>query len=147
MAEVISVASGVAGLITLAESLFDITFTYYKNVKHAQREISLLSSHMSLLSSTLYRLNLLTRRLESQSLDHVVKHEEIYNCQVLLEGIKKKISHSSATDNCKPNSLKRTAKKMVWPLTKSDVEALLIHIDQMKSTFDLALSAESMSAI
>src|ERR1700753_532089 len=111
MVDVISIASGVAGLITLAESLFDITFTYCKNVKHAQKDIARLSNHISLLSSTLYRLNLLTRRLESQKFGYAVKHEDIHNCQVLLEGIKIKLSDRNATGDSKSSSIKKTAKR------------------------------------
>jgi Cdc6-like AAA superfamily ATPase len=36
---------------------------------------------------------------------------------------------------------------MSWPFNKSDTENLLSQIERMKSTFDLALSAENMSAL
>jgi len=147
MAETLSVAASVAGLIALAESVFISTFTFCKDVKHAQRDISRVSTQISALSGTLYRLGLLTRRLEAQGSDCGIKRDDIYECQVLLESIKMKLSSQKSSESDKKNNVKKVIQSISWPFNKSDTESLLSQIERMKSTFDLALSAENMSAL
>lgn len=147
MAEVLSVAASVAGLLTLAESVFSSTFAFCKDVKHAQRDISRLSTQISALSGTLYRLSLLTRRLEVQGSDCGIKHDNIYECQVLLESVKKKLSSEIPCESDKKKSAKKVLQSISWPFNKSHTENLLSQIERVKSTFDLALSAENMSAL
>ena len=143
----LSVAASVAGLIALAESVFISTFTFCKDVKHAQRDISRVSTQISALSGTLYRLGLLTRRLEAQDSDCGIKRDDIYECQVLLESIKMKLSSQKTSESGKKNNVKKVIQNMSWPFNKSDTENLLTQIERMKSTFDLALSAENMSTL
>ena len=124
MAETLSVAASVAGLIALAESVFISTFTFCKDVKHAQRDISRVSTQISALSGTLYRLGLLTRRLEAQGSDCGIKRDDIYECQVLLESIKMKLSSQKSSESDKKNNVKKVIQSISWPFNKSDTESL-----------------------
>jgi Cdc6-like AAA superfamily ATPase len=145
--DLLSIASGISGLITLAESVFNVTFSYCKDVKYAQKDISRFSAQISALSGTLYRLALLCRRLESQRLQSGINHEDIHTCQKLLETIEKKLTIDENPRELKRNGFKKLLQRTTWPLTKPEVEELLSQVENMRATFDLALSAENMSTL
>jgi hypothetical protein len=148
MADPLSIAASIAGLITLAEGVFNTTLSYCKGVKHAPKEITAFSTQISLLSGTLYRLSLLTRRLDSNAAGLDIKHEHIYECQKLLERIKKKLSKQSHdSEGSIGHNMKQIVRRLDWPLSKPEITEIMTQISQMTSTFDLALSVENMNTV
>ncbi|KAK9412874.1 hypothetical protein SUNI508_12287 [Seiridium unicorne] len=78
MADPLSVASGIAGLISLADIIFVKTLQirkHYKVAKNAENDVENFSTQISVIAGTLKRLDLLAEALKDEPFDHSLKPE------------------------------------------------------------------------
>jgi hypothetical protein len=83
MGDPFSVSGGTGGLIQLADLVVNKTWPFLKEVKNQRSEISRLSSEVAILAGILHSLRLLSERSAVP-----IKHEDILDCQMTLEGLR-----------------------------------------------------------
>ncbi|KAK3367752.1 hypothetical protein B0H63DRAFT_455822 [Podospora didyma] len=122
----LSAASSIAGLVSIAESLFRLVFKYVKSVQAAKNEIVELADEMKTIAGILHSLSLLPRRTMSRIKQPLVKAE-------------RDIESSSRFDAFQ--------RRLKWPSSSSETKDLLAELSRHKETISLALAADSVSAI
>jgi hypothetical protein len=67
MADPLSIASGIAGLVAIADMIFSKTYRYAKAVKHAEKDVEALAAGIRYLSGMLHGLSLVIQEEEEEN--------------------------------------------------------------------------------
>ncbi|KAL0932846.1 ankyrin repeat protein [Colletotrichum truncatum] len=137
MADPLSIAASIAGLVTLADIVFDRLVKYGRSVKNAEKEIQDLSREINLLGGSLNSLSRLARSLEDELFDKNLRIHHIEACNATLAEMDKKLKKLD-------NPLKQ---KLMWPFKTELVKGWLEELSRHKENINLALSANSMDAM
>ncbi|KAK9776084.1 hypothetical protein SCAR479_07304 [Seiridium cardinale] len=149
MADPLSVASGIAGLIGVADIVFVKTLQirkHYKVAKNAENDVENFSTQISVIAGMLKRLQLLAEALKDDPFDHSLKPEVTNACYHTLREIQKKIKKSEQNLQGK-DQVARWREKLRWPFSSDEMRALLQDLSQHQNNLQLALSADSMSSL
>ncbi|KAI8311770.1 hypothetical protein K4K61_011448 [Colletotrichum sp. SAR11_59] len=140
MADPLSIAVSIAGLISLADVVFIRLVKFGRSVKNAEKEIQNLSKEINLLGGALDSLARLARALQDGDFDTNLRMHSIEDCSDTLNEMKKKLEKWETSSSS-------TKQKLVWPFTKDRVQAWLEELSQHKTNINLALSANSLDAM
>lgn len=142
MADPLSIAASIAGVITLADVVFLRTKRYLHSARNADKEVHELSMEVLLLGGALHSLSRLAQALDTDGLkDQHVDNLRMYHiaaCHATLDEIAKKLK------KLEDNSTKR---KLVWPFAADRTKALLDEVSHHKENVNLALTADSMGKL
>lgn len=142
----LSVASGVAGLITLADVVISRTYNTIIACKHASEDSRKLLREVQALAGILQSLSALESKLGAVALQSHLPAAHILACQQTLQNIRDKLNKSDPKED--GISIFQKAKRTLkWPLSASDTEKFLAEMERHKGTFDLALSVDALDAI
>ena len=141
MAEALGVASGIAGLLSLADIVIVRLIEYVRSVRDAREEISSLLAETSNLYGILHGLNSMVQQYENEKTPRI-QIDSIYNCQVTLENLLSCLEKGDPSRSKKP--LQSFKKKLFWPFSRLEAEKFLTELQRQKSTLSLALSADSL---
>nr|APC57603.1 hypothetical protein [Pestalotiopsis fici] len=148
MADPLSIASGIAGLLSLAGAAFHVVHQYIRTAKDAKDFVKALSKELQSLSSVLQGVKILAEAYEQDETEPSVglRLEHISACSRVLDDILK--GTSSIRDTVK-NQKSRTSKveNLKWPFRKSKTDELINELSRHKATLSLALDAASLSAL
>lgn len=142
MADPLSIAASIAGVISLADIVFTRTMKYLKAAKNADEDVRKLSREVLVLSGGLSSLSKLagefdTAGLRNQPVDDLRMHH-IQACHATLDQIARDLKKLES------NTLKR---KIIWPLTSERTQESLREVSRHKETINLALTATSMDTL
>ncbi|XXH02446.1 hypothetical protein Hte_008822 [Hypoxylon texense] len=137
MADPLSIAASIAGLITLADIVFDRLMKYVRTAKNATKETEELAKEVNLLGGALNSLSRLARSLDNEPFGNNFRMYHIEGCNDILSEIDRKLKKLGS------NSLK----KVVWPFSSARVKEMLDGLAQHKQSINLALSANSMDLL
>ncbi|RGP60303.1 hypothetical protein FLONG3_10911, partial [Fusarium longipes] len=145
MADPLSLAASIAGIMSLADTVFGYTFRYGRAVSSAKEEVQQLSEEINSFSVVLRRLHALAHVLESegQEFDHALRAEHLSQCQRTFEKIEKRLKKAGG-DFHGQSKLKVVARQLKWPYSMSETKELLTDISRHKNTISLAASADTM---
>ncbi|KAL9025441.1 MAG: hypothetical protein Q9196_005738 [Gyalolechia fulgens] len=146
MADPLSVATGIAGLVTLADVVFGRLFKYVQAVKGARKEITALSSEVGALYGILSNLHLVSRQLEEESLSSAPRIHHIGSCHHTLERLKAILDRDDAS-SAETQCVDKFKRKLHWPFSSSEVKTLLAEIERHKATLGLALNVDGVSGL
>ncbi|KAK8099893.1 hypothetical protein PG999_010267 [Apiospora kogelbergensis] len=138
MADPLSIASGVAGLVALADIVFVRLMKYAKSVKHAEKEIRKLAIEVNFLDGTLNSLSRLADALQNGTFDGRFRIYHIQACNDTLQEI------LAALNKYESSVALRNA---MWPFTTRRIEELIQDLSRHKDTITFALSADSMEGM
>jgi len=146
MADPLSISASIAGLVTLADSIFRGAFHYAKSVKGAKREVTDLAKEAQNLAGVLHQLSLVASALELDSFESTLRLHHVISCRQLLLRVEKAIAKSKADleSSRKRDVIQRHLK---WPFSATEMKELLAEITRHKETLTLALSADSVDAL
>lgn len=142
MADPLSIAASIAGVISLADIVFIRTRKYLSSAKNADKEVKDLSQEVLLLSGALHSLSKLAQALDAdglkdQHIDNLRMHH-IAACHATLDEVAKKLKKFE--DN-------GTKRKLVWPFVSDRTKELFAEISRHKQNIDLALTADSLGTL
>ncbi|RSL66088.1 hypothetical protein CEP54_003914 [Fusarium duplospermum] len=145
MADPLSLAASIAGLISLADVTFKYLYKFIKAAKDAKDEVQNLTDQVNDLARVLRVLEALAESLEAdgERFDPALRNHYLSHCDKTLEKVRTRVSKAidSFSSGSKSKSLVRQLK---WPFSASETTALLNEISNHKATINLALSADSM---
>jgi hypothetical protein len=142
MADPLSIAASVAGLITIAETVIGSGYQYVKNAKDAGSQVSALISEITNLFGVLHSLHLVACRFEGEEFDSTMQIHHIHSCYVVLEKIKLRLDKANPVGS--HNALEAAKRKLHWPISSSETKSLIADVERHKSTLSLALHADGM---
>lgn len=147
MADPLSIAASVAGLITLADTIFRASFQYAKSAKNAKQEALDLASEAQDLAGVLHRLSLVASAFETPEAEHqhTLRLHHVLSCRRMLLRVEKALAKASSDfDAGKGRAVRRAIK---WPFSSTEVKEVLDEIGRHKATLALALTADTMDAL
>ncbi|KAI4262217.1 MAG: hypothetical protein L6R42_002600 [Xanthoria sp. 1 TBL-2021] len=147
MADPLSIASGIGGLVTLTDLVFCRIFKYVQAVKGASKEISALSSEVGALYGILSSLQLVCQQLDPKVfVATTLRTHHINSCTQTLEKMRM-ILDKDSTSSLQTQTIESIKRKLRWPFSSSEVKILLAECERHKTALGLALKADSMSGL
>ncbi|KAJ4032240.1 hypothetical protein NW761_012799 [Fusarium oxysporum] len=147
MADPLSLAASIAGLISLADLVFKNTYKFVRAAKDAKDEIQCLVDEINNLASVLRRLEALTSDLEDegQSFDPTLRNHYLNHCYKTFHRIESRVK--KASDSFKKSKFDGIVRQLKWPFSSSETKELLAELSRHKETISVALLADSMRKI
>ncbi|KAL1620168.1 hypothetical protein SLS56_009797, partial [Neofusicoccum ribis] len=163
MADLLSIASGVAGLAMLAESVAKKIISIMKDVKESKKEMQSLSREVLALLGVLKSVEVIVQtdgnEVASSPCGAIIIEcsKTLDRIQQILEGCR--IDHQSSNTGAANNSMNPTNHQATtrpwntlrngvrWNLKKDTVEKLQADVEKHKSALSLAISQESWSSL
>ncbi|KAF5599961.1 hypothetical protein FPANT_2917 [Fusarium pseudoanthophilum] len=147
MADPLSLAASIAGLISLADVIFRTTYKFVRAAKDAKDEIQSLLDEINNLSSVLRNLEALTADLENegQSSDPTLRNHYLNHCHRTSIKIESRVK--KASDSFKKSKFEGIVRQLKWPFSSSETKELLAELSRHKETISVALLADSMRKI
>jgi hypothetical protein len=141
----LSVAGSVAGLVSLADTVFRKLFHYVKDVKNAEKDVQELKSEVAALSGVLHNLHVVAQDLEA---DHVSQYStragHVNSCLATLYRLDENLTRIGLSDKGK---LRNTIHKLSWPFKSVNIKQFIEDIHRHRNHLNFALSADSMTAL
>lgn len=139
MADPLSIAASVAGLVTLTAQVSISIITYSKAVKDETKSVQEITQELSLMRSVLEQLeNLLKGQpMKKSSFDQSsVLATAIFTCRDNIQTISMKLPKSTQ------NGMSRAMEKFKWPFTEKETQKRLEVLRRCTSTFQFSLTVE-----
>jgi hypothetical protein len=148
MAEGLGLAANIAGLVSLADSVFRLIYKYVKEAKNAKEVAQELADEMQSTAGILHRLSLLASGLQDgdRLYNPSFKLQHVTSCQQTIARIEKPLLKAKA-DFESGNTLVAVRRRLKWPFSVPETRDLILELSRHKETIVLALSADSMGAL
>ncbi|KAI0440894.1 hypothetical protein F4803DRAFT_552616 [Xylaria telfairii] len=146
MADPLSIAASIAGLVGISDAVFRKVYHYYRTAKGAGKEIEALAESVRSLSGILHNLSLLAWALEHEPYDSSLRMHHINSCRQTLSKLSDKLKHIQ-DDLQHGSSLGRLRRQLTWPFSTRETEELIKQISSQTKTITTALSADTMNLL
>ncbi|KAK2475604.1 hypothetical protein H9L39_13197 [Fusarium oxysporum f. sp. albedinis] len=145
MADVLGVTASIAGLISLADTVYHYVFRYTRGVLGARDDAKHLAQEINSLSTVLRSLYALATVLETENqlYDPALNVQHLVECQQTIEKIRKSVE-KAANDFDNSARWPGLSRQLKWPFSASEISELLSKIARYKDIISLAASADTM---
>ncbi|KAK6373649.1 hypothetical protein LTS17_008142 [Exophiala oligosperma] len=142
MTDPLSITTGVAGLLSLAGSVISQCYQYGCGVADAPEEAKRLAFEVTNLSGLLVGVQNLAKhhQFPTQDIQPILKE-----CDTSLQTLSSRLRDHGPHPNNKASTTRRTIKRLLWPLRKTDTENLIALLERHKRSLSLALDTFSAS--
>jgi len=144
MADPLSVAGSLAGLVTITDLVFCRAYKYWKAVKGAPAEAVALTSAIGAFSGILHNLYLLAHQLDGESFDTTTQIHHIRSCLKTVETVERFLNKYGKSSSGHGMD---TMKRLRWPFMEPEAKSLTIQIERHKASLNLALAADGISGL
>jgi hypothetical protein len=142
----LSVASGIAGLLSLADVVISRSWTTIIACKNASPDSRRLLQEVQSLMGILRNVEILEQRRNDTGLQTSIPAEEIAKCQKTLQDMRDKLLASDPKEPGLP-LVRRAKRTLKWPFTAKGTDEFIQRPERHKSSFNLALTAEAIEAV
>jgi len=142
----LSIASGVAGLITLSEVVISRTYNTIIKCKNASEDACKLLREVQSLLGILQSVSTLERKLGATAVQSQIPGREVSACQKTLQSIRDKLEKADPREDG-ITILQKAKRTLKWPISASSMDEILKEMERHKSTFDLAVSVDTLDTI
>ncbi|KAI8649318.1 NACHT domain-containing protein [Fusarium sp. Ph1] len=148
MADPLSMAASIAGLISLADTLFRHTYKFGRTASSAKKEIQALATEINSFSGLLRSLEALADELEAegQAFEPALKVDHLIECRKIFENIERKVTKAIDSFNNR-SRWEGVSRQLKWPFSASDTRELLQQLSRCKDSITLATSADTMRSL
>lgn len=144
MGDPLSVASGVAGLLGLADIVFSRVYKYAKAVKGAESSAQTLANEIRTLAGLLHSLSMVATELEVGPTVSTFRLQHVITCQQVLLKIDRKTREADPS-NPDGGKVRSVLKKLKWPFSSTETKELIEEINRHQRVITVALSADSIT--
>ncbi|TVY36887.1 Vegetative incompatibility protein [Lachnellula occidentalis] len=132
MADPLSIAGSIAGLVAIADTIFTRIYRYTKAI--------------TTLSGLLRNLELVLNEYEEDTPDANLRLHHINSCRETLLKIRNKLEWKAPQDpSSSKSTLDATLRKSKWPFSGPEMKSLLSEVEMHKSTINAALAGDNLS--
>jgi hypothetical protein len=132
-------------VVSVADIVVRTLIKYLSEVKDAKRDISALLTETSNLNGILRKLELLARQFQDEEVPATVQTHHLHHCHMTLERLRGLLEHAYPSKH--ESSLRAFERRLRWPISKPETEKLVDELQRHKTTLNLALTADGMSAL
>ncbi|KAF5985512.1 putative ankyrin repeat protein [Fusarium bulbicola] len=135
MADPLSMAASIAGIIALADLVFKTVFSYTYKAKEAKRDVESLKEEISGLSNALRILDALAYELEAENgpRDVALNAKLLDQCRENLNAINQKVQ-KAVKDFDDARKWKAVSRQLKWPFSSLETKDLLESLSRYKAT-------------
>lgn len=143
MADALSVAGSIAGLISLADTVFRLVFKYARSAINAKQEVKLLADEIQALAGVLQSLRLLAAEAEDHLFDPKIRPHHLGLLSSTLNRLQQRVEKAYEKFENGPK-IQQRLQQLKWPFSTGETKDLLEDLVRHKITISLALSADSL---
>lgn len=144
MADPLSMAASIAGLMSLADTAFRYVFKYARGAVGAKKEVESLSTEINALAGVLRSLHALASELEAEaSFEPTLRMQHLIHCKQSLETIRNRVKRA-ADDFDNKAKWEGITRRLKWPYSVGETKDLISDLSRCKETLILATSADTM---
>lgn len=141
MAEVLAIASGIAGLLSLTIEVSRISSTYVKGVKSASESAKGLLQELKVLKQVLFELDNLVA-VDDEDIFPVgpsrLRVQDFEECRKLLEKLR-----GDLLERLTGNSISVKLKALSWPFSEGRTQQMMANLHQHLAIFQNALNIDT----
>ncbi|KAF4967728.1 hypothetical protein FSARC_4789 [Fusarium sarcochroum] len=147
MADPLSIAASIAGIISLTDTVFRHVFRYSRTASGAKEEVQQLSDEINSFASVLRSLHAVACHLEAegQEFESALRVEHLSQCERTFQKIERRVKKTA--DRFNASRLQGLVQQMKWPYSVLETKDLLADISRYKDTISLAASADNMQQL
>ena len=143
MAEVLGIASGVAGLISLTIEVFGISYKYVHGVRDASSSVRQFLTELEALQKVLFRVDQVAKKTDERKVfgdtgSCLLSLEESKEYYELLQKIRDDLQQRQT-----PSSIRNRLKALTWPFSEKDTLALTNSLHRHLEIYNVALSVDN----
>ncbi|KAH9905180.1 hypothetical protein F4778DRAFT_696481 [Xylariomycetidae sp. FL2044] len=146
MADPLSIAGSIVGIVSLADTVLRSLYRYDHSVSQASEEIKELLVEVQALTGVLHNISVLADTLGGGSDRQTLKLQHAYACLHTLKEIDDRTSRALARVQQDSRS-KSMYGKLKWPFSASKTKELLETLRRQKETLSLALQSDSLASL
>ncbi|KAI8712007.1 NACHT domain-containing protein [Fusarium sp. LHS14.1] len=145
MADPLSMAASIAGLISLADTLFRHTYKFGRTATGAKKEIQALATEINSFSGILRNLEALADELEAegQAFEPAFHVDHLIECRKIFDKIERQVIKALNSFNSR-SRWEGVSRQLKWPFSASETRDLLQQLSRCKDSITLATSADTM---
>ncbi|CZR48106.1 uncharacterized protein FPRO_12716 [Fusarium proliferatum ET1] len=140
MAEALGIASGAAGLLSLAIEVTKLSYTYIASVRGSPKSLTSYIAELTTLTSVLLQLEDLiqAKRFNSQNIQALSK--ALHDCQREIEHLRAKLEKKLSYGR-----IKAKVAALAWPLSESELLDKVNMLHRYNGIFSSALQADNLT--
>ncbi len=146
MADPLSIAASIAGVITLVDLVFTRLVKYVKSASNAAEEAKTWTAEVNALGGMLNSLSRLTRALEDEPFDATLRMHHIDGCHRVLSLLHAEL-RKAEKDLESTSHFIALQRKLKWPLSTDRIKELMSELSRHKESIGMAIAADSMNGI
>ncbi|KAG5752036.1 hypothetical protein H9Q70_005323 [Fusarium xylarioides] len=140
MAEVLGIASGAAGLLSLAIEVTKLSYTYIASVRGAPKSLTSYIGELATLTSVLLQLEDLIQAKRFNGQNSQTLSKALHECQQEVEHLRAKLEKRVSYGR-----IKAKVAALAWPLSESDLLDKVNMLHRYNGIFSSALQADSLT--
>ncbi|KAF1962071.1 hypothetical protein CC80DRAFT_153716 [Byssothecium circinans] len=145
MADPLSVAGSIAGLISLSDALFRKLYRYIREAKNAEKEILDLKNEVAGLNAVLHNLRLVAEDLELDStFASSIRLDHINSCLATLHKLNEQLNRVGLSDL---GRLRKNMQKLAWPFKSINIVVYVEELRKQRNNLSFALTADSLTTL
>lgn len=144
MADPLSIAGSIAGLITIADVVIRNGYKYISAVRDADKAVVSLIGEINSLVGVPHSLRNVAEGLEGDEVPFIAT-TQVHHIKSCFQTLKKIQALLDRFELSKSKDLvHRSVQRLNWPLTRSDTKSLAVEVARHRETLVLALNADEM---
>ncbi|KAH7215263.1 ankyrin repeat-containing domain protein [Fusarium oxysporum] len=140
MAEALGIASGAAGLLSLAIEVTKLSYTYIASVRGAPKSLTSYIGELATLTSVLLQLDDLIQARKVNGQNNQVLSKALKDCKQEVEHLKAKLERKVSYGR-----IKAKVAALAWPLSESELQDKVNMLHRYNGIFSSALQADSLT--
>ncbi|KAH7173268.1 ankyrin repeat-containing domain protein [Fusarium flagelliforme] len=140
MAEALGIASGAAGLLSLAIEVTKLSYSYIASVRGAPKSLTAYIGELATLTSVLLRLENLIEAGRLNSQNSQILSKALNDCKQEVEHLKAKLERKVSYGRFRAKMA-----ALVWPLSESELLEKVNMLHRYNGIFSSALQADSLT--
>ncbi|KAL1846031.1 hypothetical protein Daus18300_014378 [Diaporthe australafricana] len=140
MADPLSLAASLAGLVSLSDSVFRHVYKYVRG-----EEITKIAQEMQSFTGVLRSIQALAESLEEDgdTYDPVIRVHHVYHCEQTLNRVHDRMKRA-VQKVAKGRSREGLVQQLKWPFSKSETLEILEELERHKSNMNLGIGTDSI---
>lgn len=149
MADPLSVASGIAGIVTLGAAVLEAGYKYLSSARASRKDVSQLLHAVAALNTILSRLvahsaSPSSSNVQTSAFAALASHGTLRQCETALQGANAMLTKYKHVDGQSATNL---AKSLAWPLKERTINSLIAKIQSLQDACEAALVIDNAAAL
>ncbi|EWG52246.1 hypothetical protein FVEG_11036 [Fusarium verticillioides 7600] len=140
MAEALGIASGAAGLLSLAIEVTKLSYTYIASVRGAPKSLTSYIAELTTLTSVMLQLEDLIRTKRFNGQNSQTLSKALHDCQLEVESLRAKLQKKLSYGR-----IKAKVAALAWPLSESELLDKVNMLHRYNGIFSSALQADNLT--